>query len=161
MPLKSTPQLEERIKNEDALQWKLRSTYNKQWRPFCIGVMPEEPTEDSQAWTKLTEKDVDGIVWDDETQCEPYYAAWPVQAYIDKFRLSNNIALTYTLKEGQTEEQWFNSEREQEDDDSTYSILERKVILKIGGGTVKAYDREISPTRRIIVLEEEWEKEDD
>lgn len=142
------------------MQWKLRSTYNKQWRPFCIGVMPDKPNKDSQAWTKLTEKDVDGIVWEDEQESQTYYASWPVQAHIDKFRLSNNIALTYTLKEGEQPEEWMESGREQQDDNSNYSIIERKVILKISGGTAEAYDKQISPTRRTVIITEEWEKEE-
>lgn len=24
------------------MQWKLRNTYQRLWRPFCIGVMPEK-----------------------------------------------------------------------------------------------------------------------
>ena len=85
---------------------------------------------------KLNEKDVDGTVWEDDNNCEAYYAAWPVQAYIDKFKLSNNIAFTYTLNECEQPEEWMKSAREQEDDNSNDSIIERKGILKISGGTV-------------------------
>jgi len=46
------------------------------------------------------------------------------------------------------------------DDNSNYSIIERKVILKISGGTAAAYDKQISPTRRTVIITEEWEKEE-
>lgn len=108
---------------------------------------------------KLTEQDAKGIVWDDEVNATPFYAAWPVQAYIEGFRLSNNIALTYTLKQCPQLEQWIHA-REDEDDSSSYSIEKRKVILKINGGTVVAYEKEVSPTRSIMQLDAKWEKEE-
>ena len=159
VPLKTSTKLEELRQKEAEIIWVLRSTYQKQWRPCCIGVRPEKPTEDNQAWTKLTEKDVNADKWD-EIEGTPYYAAWPVQAYIEGFQMSNNIALTYTLNECKQPENWLHA-NDDKDDTSIYSIIERKVTLKISGGTVKAYENEISSTRKVIRLREWWEKEED
>lgn len=163
IPLNRTPNVKKQIQKEPALQWRLRNTFTKQWRPFCFGVITEKSIKDSKAWMKLNEKDVvDGTVWEDENGCEAYYAAWPVQAYIETCKLSNNMAFTYTNGKEEPTEQWFTSARKKKDAESTtYSIIEKKIGLKISGGTKRAYDREISDTRRDIVTVEYWEDEDD
>jgi len=74
--------------------------------------MPENPTEDTQAWRNLTEQDVKAEGADlEELNAVVYYAAWPVQAYIQGFNVSNNIALTYTQKETSQLEEWISSQQ--------------------------------------------------
>jgi hypothetical protein len=40
-----------------------------------------------------------------------YYAAWPVQAHIEGWKVSNNLDLTYTQKETSKLEEWIDSPR--------------------------------------------------
>ena len=131
----------------------------RQWRPFSIGLMPEKATDDTQAWLKLTEPDTQGVYLE-ELQAVAYYAAWPVQADIAGFKVSPNLDLTYTQKETSKLEEWIDSQRG-EGDDSQYYIVEKKVTLKIHGGTVVAAIQTISPTRKGLVIQEAWEKEED
>jgi len=88
-----------------------------------------------------------------------YYAAWPVQAYIERFHVSNSIVVTYTHTDTEELEGWIDSnEAEAKGYDSNYTIVERKVTLKINGGTVAAAIEAISPIRDGLVLQERWEK---
>lgn len=90
-----------------------------------------------------------------ELDAVAYYAAWPVQAYIEGFTVSNAITLTYTHMDAWDLEGWISSK---EGDRSNSTVVEKKVTLKINGGTVKAAIAEISPTREAVVLKEGWAK---
>jgi len=72
--------------------------------------MPEKATDDTQAWLKLTEQDTQGVDLE-ELKAMAYYAAWPVQAHIEGWKVSNNLDLTYTQKETSKLEEWIDSPR--------------------------------------------------
>jgi len=113
VPIISTQQFREEIKNEGEIQWKLMNTYQKLWRPFCIGMLTEQPKENPEAWVKVAEELREGAEFNDPGVLA-YYAAWPLQVYIDSFLVSNNVTVTYTCKETWDTEEWFSSNKEGE-----------------------------------------------
>ena len=75
--------------------WVQMHTYLKQWRPFLVGVLPEQATANREGWNKVVEEDIEEFELH-ELDAVAYYAAWPVQAHIEGFTVSNAITLTYT-----------------------------------------------------------------
>lgn len=62
--------------------WKLLHTYEKQWRPFTIGALGEERDDQANKWQLVREEDITAVE-KEEQATEAYYAAWPIQAYIE------------------------------------------------------------------------------
>jgi len=81
-----------------AIQWKQRNTYEKQWRPFTIGVMVKDGRCRAQEWQQVVEEDINEVQ-EGEQPYEAYYAAWPLQVSIEGLNMSNAIVLTYTHEE--------------------------------------------------------------
>lgn len=100
------------------------------------------------------------------------YAAWPIQAYIKGFSISNALALTFTSRDDFVVEDFSASRDDFEVEDfsaprdwctASPEPLEyvSDITLQISGGTVQSVMVNVDPHRRILCTREAWEREED
>lgn len=58
--LKRTKLLREEPPREEGMLWKLMNTDRELWRPFCIGMLPEQATENPEGCVNVAEEQREG-----------------------------------------------------------------------------------------------------
>lgn len=122
---------------DEQVCWLKFDTFDRQCRPFTIGVLQQKACE-------RPEKGVQALIDCEETllkelkSCEvAYSAAWPLQAYISGFRVSNSISISYTQEEERWDPaEWIEKSGDDETPDEAAHKVNEDVILKINGVSV-------------------------
>lgn len=82
VPLKHALQKPEFLEKEKFIQWVHINTFDKQWRPFAIGVFKKDERVHPRQWHQIHEVDVAQEEESEITHIIHYFAAWPLQMYI-------------------------------------------------------------------------------
>lgn len=129
---------------------------------FVLGTLGYTELGQRYSWQYFFEQDFESDITLDTSypaKESVSYAAWPLQAYIKGFSISNAVAVTFTHKADFPLE---NLVSPPDRDLNSPPLLESlgEVTLLITGGTVKANLIELDSKKHLFCIREAWEKEE-
>ena len=94
IPIRKPRGIEAEQPTGDKILWKQINTYDKLVETLYHRAVEKEMSH-THRWRQIIEEDITEVE-EEERDTGAYYAAWPMQAYIEGLAISRAIALTYT-----------------------------------------------------------------